>query len=87
MQVQPLLYCLFVNGLIRSHGCAGLFVENTEEKIRDLLGKLAIAGESESITLAAELRALLRSKVDSLREKASTLLVIPHNDSGSNAAD
>jgi hypothetical protein len=66
-------------------------VENTEERIRTLLQKLLVAGEAESVTLAAELRVLLRVHVDSLRERAtSTLRLFPDDDdddSGSNAAD
>src|SRR5262249_32210369 len=62
-------------------------VESTEEQIKTLLAKLAVAGEAESTTLAAELRVLLHSQLDSLREKASTVLrVLSDNDKSSNAA-
>ena len=61
-------------------------MESTEVQIRKLLAKLAVAGEAESITLAAELRVLLHSQMDSLRERASTLLVLPGSDKSSNAA-
>ena len=43
-------------------------------KVKELLERLAVAEEAESIALAAELRAAVRDHMEALRNRASTVL-------------